>query len=345
MLKSIIRLIIVLGIPCLISLWFYRYLHNYFFEPLDPTATDKVIVELKPGTTFRSFCKELEDQKILRSWRVLDIISQLKGRDTQIKAGEYEFSAKMTAQEILQKLASGDVLKRILLVKEGVSIWNIGSALEEANIVNAQDFEATLTSTTLLEQAGIPAENFEGYLFPETYQFSGKQTPANVIWTMLAEFQKNWDPAWNERLKEINFTQHEIVTLASVIEKESGNHEEQPMISSVFHNRLKAGMKLQSDPTTVYDIPNFKGPILEGHLNRESPYNTYLNYGLPKGPICNPGLSAIKAALYPETSENLFFVANGRGGHVFSKTLREHNLAVQDYRAMISASQSAPTVN
>jgi UPF0755 protein len=161
---------------------------------------------------------------------------------------------------------------------------------------------------------------------------------------MLQEGEKRWKPEVNERAAQLGMTRHELLTLASIIEKESGNQREQPLISSVFHNRLRNGMKLESDPTVAYGIPDLNGQLLRKHLETEHPYNTYINFGLPPGPICNPGETAIQAALYPTPdSQYLFFVADGQGGHVFSTTLAEHNKAVAQYRALMKEAVAAPS--
>ena len=166
---------------------------------------------------------------------------------------------------------------------------------------------------------------------------------------MLEEGDKHWPSEFSDRANEINLSRHEITTLASIIEKESGNAEEQPLISSVFHNRLSNGMRLESDPTVIYGIKDFNGNLTRQDLHTPHPYNTYTNFGLPPGPICNPGETAIRASLYPKESPYLFFVANGKGSHVFSTTLQEHNEAVAKYQLGRGGAEpeptTAPTIN
>jgi UPF0755 protein len=183
-----------------------------------------------------------------------------------------------------------------------------------------------------LKELGIAGTSLEGYLFPDTYQFPRNTSAKKIVVAMNDQLQKRWLPEWDDRLKQLSMTKHQALTLASIIEKESGGVAEQPVISSVFHNRLKKGMKLQADPTVIYGIPNFNGNITKEDLQTPTPYNTYVITGLPPGPIANPGVSAIKAALYPVTTNYLYFVANGQGGHIFSETLDDHNELVNAYQ-------------
>ena len=336
--KTIIRLLIVLGVPLLIGIVSFFYLRSFFLSPADSKSTKEVIVEVKPGSSFRSFCKKLSDEGIVNHWWALDFMSQIKKSDTQIQAGEYLLSPSMTPRQIMAKLSKGDVHKRIVLIREGEDLWQVAEALEAADVVKASSFIKSATDPDLLTRMEFDGASLEGYLFPETYYFSGQQSVINVIWRFVDEFNKNWPEAYDARIEELGFTMNtvnEVLTLASIIEKESGNFKEQPRISAVFHNRLRSGIKLESDPTLVYGLRDFGGTVLNKHKDRETPYNTYRNFGLPPGPICNPGKTAIEAALYPLETEELFFVADGHGGHVFSKTLKEHNVAVRKYRNLI----------
>lgn len=345
MLKLFLRIFVVLGIPALVGIAFFLFLRSYFFTPFIPESDKVYLVELVPGTSFRTFCDQLEAKGIIRSAWMLDFISQVKKSDTKIKAGEYQLTPAMSPQDILTKLSKGEVFKRIVTIKEGMDLWQIAKALEDSQILLGTDFLQAAQDRTLLDRLEVAAPSLEGYLFPETYHFSGKQTALGVLWTMVEQFYKQWKPEYDQRLLELNLSKHEIITLASIIEKESGNQSEQPLVSSVFHNRLRNGMKLESDPTLVYGLQDFNGVVLNKHKETESPYNTYKNFGLPPGPIANPGMTAIKAALYPEDSEFLFFVADGKGGHKFSTNLREHNDAVRDYRNIISQAKEAAAAN
>ncbi len=334
--KLIGRLLLYLTPPIIVALVIYLGMRYTLLEAVAPENNNPVVIEVKPGSRLKDVCEELKLKGLVRFGWSVSIISRLKGEDKKIEAGEYELRASMTPKEILAKLVSGEVVKRVVLLKEGMSIWELGAVAEQAGLVKADEVAAVLTDANLLSKAGISAKSFEGYLFPDTYHFSRPVKAERIVWTMMEEAEKRWRPEWTERALELNLTRHEILTLASIIEKESGNLEEQPLISSVFHNRLKKGMKLESDPTVVYGITDFDGVITKKHLREPHPYNTYVNFGLPPGPICNPGESAIKAALYPDpNSQYEFFVADGRGGHVFSANLKDHQAAVAQYRAFL----------
>ena len=336
------RVFILLLIPAVMAYGSYRAMDYYFFSPVDPNDKKEVLFEIAPGSTFRQICKDLAAQNLVRfSWS-LDIISRFKRVDKQIRAGEYALNKAMRPTEVLQTLVAGKIFERKVMVKEGASIWEIGKLVEDAGLMPKADFNAAIVNPDYLRQAGIPAESgsFEGYLFPETYSFSRPIDAKRIIWTMLKQGEDNWKPEFTMRTDELKMTRHEILTLASIIEKESGeNISEQPMIGAVFHNRLRQGMKLQADPTVIYGIQNFDGNLTRAHLDTPTPYNTYTNFGLPPGPIANPGLTAIKAALYPAESPALYFVSNREGGHVFSETLDQHNQAVRQYQLKPAAAK------
>lgn len=333
--KLFIRLVLILMIPVALGYGTYRLMDKVFFSPADINNNEVVLFQIAPGSSFRQICSDLAKQGLVKySWS-LDIISRLKKVDKQIHAGEYELKRSMRPTEILAVLASGKIFERKITVKEGVSVWEIGKLLEAAGLMSKSDFNAAIVDVKLLHEAGIPEESrsFEGYLFPDTYSFSRPVEPKRVIWTMLKQGIDKWTDEFTSRTEELKMTRHEILTLASIIEKESGSKlDEQPLISAVFHNRLKQGMKLQADPTVIYGIPNFNGNLTRQDLETPTPYNTYTNFGLPPGPISNPGLSAIKAALYPADSPALYFVSNNNGSHIFSATLEEHNRAVAEYQ-------------
>ena len=238
----------------------------------------------------------------------------------------------MTPKDVLGALVGGKILKRKITVKEGMSIWEIGPIVDQAGLLPRAEFDQAVTDPKLLVKAGISASSFEGYLYPDTYMLSKPITAQLIIWQMLEEGEKHWSAEFSDQAEKIKLSRHEILTLASIIEKETGQIEEMPTISSVFHNRLNQGMKLQSDPTVIYGIPNFNGNITKDDLQRASPYNTYMNYGLPPGPIANPSDNAIRAALFPKETTYLFFVGNGHGSHEFATTLSEHNENVRKYQ-------------
>ena len=330
--RRFLRILFLLVVPIIVALSTYNALNRAFMDPVNPEDKTVKLIEIQPDKTFREICHVLAENGVIRYSWVLELLARMKRIDTGISAGEYELSPNMTPLEILGKLVSGKVFKRAVMIREGVSIWAVGQIVEDAGLLKREDFNKAVADSRLLGLAGISAQSFEGYLFPETYHFSKPTTAKNIIFTMLEEGERRWPMEYTKRADELHLTRHEVMTLASVIEKESGNFEEQPIISSVFHNRLAQGMRLQSDPTVIYGIPNFNGNLTKDDLQAPTPYNTYVNFGLPPGPICNPGNSAIRAALFPAETKFLFFVGNGQGSHVFSVTLQEHNEAVRQYQ-------------
>lgn len=327
-----IRILIILTIPACIALGTYLYMHSAFLAPAKPGSKETVTVEISPGETFKQIATALKEKKLIRySWS-LTLLARFKKTDTKINAGEYELSPSMSPKEILAKLSTGDIVKRQITVKEGSTLVDIAQLVEKAGLATADEFLKGAKDPGLLAKAGISSSSFEGYLFPETYQLSRPITVEEILWRMMLEGEKRWKSEFTLRADELRLSRHEILTLASIIEKESGNAEEQPIVSSVFHNRLNQGMKLQSDPTVIYGLPNFNGNITKDDLQNPHSYNTYVQFGLPPGPICNPGETAIRAALFPAESPYLFFVGDGNGKHVFSSTLQEHNDAVNKYQ-------------
>ncbi|WKZ57603.1 MAG: endolytic transglycosylase MltG [Bdellovibrionota bacterium] len=341
--RTITRLFLFIGIPIIVAILAYGFLSRAFLRAVDAKNTSVVLVEIPQGSSFKDITRLIKERDVVRHAWALEILARVRKVDTDISAGEYEFSPSMTPLEILNKLIKGEVLKRRVVIPEGKSIWEYGTLLEQAQLLPQSVFDPALTDRRLLIAAGINADSFEGYLFPNTYEFSKPVTPKQIIWQMLEEGEKRWTPEVSANADALMLSRHEVITLASIIEKETGKFEEQATISSVFHNRLKQGMKLQSDPTVIYGIKNFNGNLTKTDLETDHPYNTYTRWGLPPGPICNPGESAIKAAVEPAQTSYLYFVADGMGGHIFSATLEEHNEAVNRYqRGRGAAPQPAP---
>jgi UPF0755 protein len=216
------------------------------------------------------------------------MVARLKGYDKRLKAGEYALSATMTPIQIMEKLVKGKVKLYKLTVPEGLNIFQIANLVAEAGFAQNSSFIAAATDADLARKNGITAETLEGYLFPETYYFPKKVSIETVISTMVKRFRKVFNSAWKQRANQLGFSIHQIVTLASIIEKETGAPFERPVISSVFHNRLKRKMRLESDPTVIYGLKNFDGNLKRTHLETPTPYNTYKIRGLPAGPIANP---------------------------------------------------------
>jgi UPF0755 protein len=238
----------------------------------------------------------------------------------------------MPPADILSRLLAGRVVLHAVTIPEGYTIGQIADVLAQQQITDRAEFVRLAKDKSFMKSLGVSAESVEGYLYPDTYRFARPTAAKDVIKTMVDQLGQVMTAEWQARAKDLHLTVHQVLTLASVIEKETGAGEERPQISSVFHNRLKKKIPLQSDPTVIYGLPNFDGNLHKKDLSNPSPYNTYRWAGLPPGPIASPGAQSIRAALYPVPSSYLFFVSRNDGTHQFSATLIEHNKAVEKYQ-------------
>ncbi len=248
-----------------------------------------------------------------------------------LQAGEYQFIEAASPWRIFNRIVTGDIYYFDFTVPEGSNIWDIARLLETQGIMTEAEFLAAASDPALIRDLAPDAESLEGFLFPSTYRLSHATTAQELCQMMVEEFKKQW-----KKLAPEGRSAREVVTLASMVEEETGSPEERPLIAGVFTHRLRIGMALACDPTVVYAAllsGAYRGKLYSSDLKREHPYNTYLNPGLPPGPIANPGSAAIRAALYPAKTNYLFFVAKPEGGgHVFSATLAAHQQAVRNYR-------------
>lgn len=287
-------------------------------------------ITFPPGSSIRALAHELKAGGIIRSSWHFVLMTRLRGSAHSLKAGEYRFDDAMSPGMILNKIVAGEVDYRKFTLPEGYSIYQAAELLEQKGYVQKADFLERCRDKALLVRLGIGGESAEGYLYPATYNISRKGGEELLLEQMTGQFNKAFS-AIQERVGTMRMSRHDIVTLASLIEKEAVTDEEKPLISSVFHNRLRIGMPLQSDPTAVYGVRAFSGAVSKADIERPSPYNTYLHKGLPPGPIGNPGSRALEAALAPAVTPYLYFVARKDGTHQFSRTLEDHNRAVTRY--------------
>ena len=317
---------------CAVVILLIIYNALLFILPADFRNEQKQVV-IPRGASFYQVVQILDAAGVLRSPTRFSLMARILRVTARVQAGEYEVSTSLLPQVILEKLVTGDVARYRVVVPEGYSVKQIAVRLAELGIIAEE--EAFLTAAFAADTAarfGIKGKGVEGYLFPDTYLFSKGVPPIEIIQTMVARFQQVYGPAFSRRAAELGMTDKQIVTLASIIEKETGAPAERPLISAVFHNRLKRGMSLCSDPTVIYGIKDFDGNLRKRDLERMTPYNTYIIHGLPPGPIASPGEAAISAALYPAAVDYLYFVSRNDGTHQFSSTLREHNEAVWQYQ-------------
>lgn len=311
---------------------FARHMLLYAKNPVNEDAGRSVKIVVEPGQSFRAITDRLLDKETIKHPLKFRILAAHQKATTKIKAGEYRISGTMSPNQILQQLSEGKVILHRLTVAEGLNLSQVADKAAAADLCAGENFTDTATDPDFVKRMGIAGKTVEGYLFPETYFFARPVSAENIIRTMIGRFNKVFSESWEKRAHELGFSVHEIVTLASIIEKETGVAKERKLISSVFHNRLEKGMRLESDPTVIYGIKNFDGNLTRRDLRTPTPYNTYTNFGLPPGPIANPGRASLEAALYPADTQYIYFVAKPDKTHYFSTNLSEHNLAVKKYQ-------------
>ncbi len=330
--KKTATILIVLALAALVAVgWFYSDFLEYADQPADPGA-ENILFEVGPGEGFSTVAQNLHARGLSKHPDKFKLLARFKGYDKKIRAGEYELSAAMSPRQILQKLVSGKVRLYRLTIPEGYTLQQIAAVAEKSGLCSADEFSTAAANPSLIAALDISAENLEGYLYPDTYFFPKGATATEIVLAMTDHFNTVFKTAWKTRAAELKMSRHAIVTLASIIEKETGAAFERPLISSVFHNRLKRNMRLQTDPTVIYGIPNFNGNLTRKDLATPTAYNTYVIKGLPPGPIANPGAKAIKAALYPAESDYLYFVSKKDSTHQFSTNIKDHNRAVRKYQ-------------
>ena len=288
---------------------------------------ESVHVTIENGDSMTRIVRRLKEAKVIQDGTALLILAKLSGKDREIQAGRYSFEKGTTLYSIFNKLTRGDVTLREVTIPEGLTIRQIAGILNRQIEIDSLEFVRLAIDSRFVKGLGIPASNLEGYLFPDTYRLSWGTTPEKVVRVMVDQFKKTFTDSLTRRAGEIDFSLADVVTLASMIEAEARDGNERDLISAVYHNRLRRGMLLQCDPTVIYALPELDRPLLLKDLEVDSPYNTYKYPGLPPGPICNPGKASILAALYPADVKYLYFVATGKGSHIFSTSLTQHNLA------------------
>ena len=299
--------------------------------PTQEHPPSKVVV-IPNGSTFQHVAALLESEGLIKNRAVFVLFAKSQSADRKIRAGEYELNPGMTPAEILSEMLNGHVLLHPLTIPEGLTIGQIADLAAQDGLTDRAEFLRLAKDREFIASLGIKAETLEGYLYPDTYKFPHPTKAREVLVAMVEQLRQVVRPDLLARMQDLKMTMHEMLTLASVIEKETGSGGERPEISAVFHNRLKKHIPLQSDPTVIYGLPAFDGNLHKKDLSNPSPYNTYRVQGLPPGPIANPGIQAIRATLYPSDSRSLYFVSRNDGTHQFSRTLIEHNQAVEKYQ-------------
>lgn len=285
------------------------------------------------GAPFSAVAERLEADGLVRSARATSLLARARELDQKLQAGEYELSPHLAAEEILETITSGRVKTWSVTFPEGSRAFDIAARLESAALGDAGEFLAVVSDGEFAATLGVRAPGLEGYLYPDTYHLPRGLSPRELARIMVRQFDRVWKAEISEFAKSSKLSREEIVILASIVEKETGDAAERPLIASVFLNRLGKGMRLETDPTVIYGIPNFDGNLRRKHLKDASnPYNTYQIQGLPPGPIANPGADALRAVVQPKLSEYLYFVSRNDGTHHFSLDYRAHVNAVNRYQ-------------
>jgi len=324
----------LLSIAFLLSFFFILSFYLILIRPPAETSSIKVIY-IKKGTNLRKISEILKQEGIIRNANFFIATATLLGKRGEIKAGEYEFQPQMFPWKVLDTLIRGQVKRQLITIPEGYTLSQIAQLLEDLNIVEKQDFLKKASSANFISSLNLPysvGPTLEGTLFPDTYHLFKGMDPEEVIQMMIHQFKKVFSSDLTHRSLPLGISEKEVIILASIIEKEASLSEEKPLISAVFHNRLKKKVPLQSDPTVIYGIKNFNGNLTKDHLMKYTPYNTYLVAGLPPAPICNPGKGSILAALHPAPVPYFYFVSKNDGSHYFSSDIEEHNRAVWKFQ-------------
>ena len=316
----------LLLIPLLCAGWFAWFAAS-------PAGEGQVIriVDLAKGGSLKKFGDELAGQSVIRSGFMFQLLARVNGAASKAKAGTYQLSDAMSPSEILRKLVAGEVYEKKFALPEGYSIFQAAELLESKKLFKGEEFLAACRDRQILKQLGITAKTAEGYLYPGTYNLLKMEEPSDLVKAMAEQADKLYNEKFAQLEKSTKLSRHQILTLASIVEKEAVLPQERPLIASVFLNRLKKKMPLQSDPTATYGLRAFGGKVTGSDVRRDTPYNTYIIAGLPPGPIGNPSDGAIEAVLKPASTGYYYFVARKDGSHQFSVTLDEHNRAVKQY--------------
>jgi UPF0755 protein len=297
-------------------------------EPYRGYSEPEVFVDIPRGAPRDVIARRLIDAGVVRDETTFRVAVIVSGRAGSLKAGEYRFTEPMHALDVIDKLVRGDVYKRLLTFREGLTIREMSQVFEQKGFGKAEDFQKAALNASLVAELDPVATDLEGYLFPETYSLP-RDTPASaVVEQMVAGFKKALSDDVRESAKQHNLSVRQLVTLASLVEKETATPDERPLVAAVYRNRMKANMPMQADPTVIYALQKagkYNGNLSRESLQFDSPYNTYKYAGLPPGPIAAPGKASLQAAAAPAQVDYLYFVSKNDGTHVFASTLEEHN--------------------
>jgi UPF0755 protein len=304
------------------------WIYSQVVEPHRGYSEPEVFVDIAPGSSPTSIGNRLVEAGVVRDRRTFQVALWISGRSRSLRAGEYRFEAPMHALDVIDKIARGDVYRRRLTFREGLTIGEMAQVFEQRGFGVAADFRKAADNRSLIQDLDPEAADLEGYLFPETYALPrGTSAPA-VIAQMVEAFKTALTPEIRTNASTAGLSIRQLVTLASLVEKETGTPDERVLVAAVYSNRLKIGMPMQADPTVIYAMQKagkYAGNLRRDDLQLDSPYNTYRYPGLPPGPIAAPGKASLEAAAKPAEVDYLYFVSKNDGSHVFAATLDEHN--------------------
>ena len=333
--KRILKRILLFAVLLVLALaaWIGYRLYRKVFSPYRGYAKSTV-VRVEGGMPVSAIARELQRRGVIADAAYFIRYYRLFFADRKLKAGEYLFDSPLSMRQVIAKLEQGKAILYKVTIKEGLWIGETAQVFAEAGLFPAAEFIRAAGDASLVRDIDSEASDLEGYLFPDTYLVHKDITAREMAELMVARFRHNFSNSFVWRARDIGFSVRQAVILASLVEKETANRDERFLVSSVFHNRLRKNMLLDCDSTIVYALKkagSYDGDLRWNDLKSESPYNTRRHRGLPPGPIANPGYASLEAALYPESSEYLYFVAKGGNSHYFSRTLAEHNRAVRKF--------------
>jgi UPF0755 protein len=331
----ILRAVKIALIALLLLIFAAAGLFTYRFRHVPAQPEETLIFTVEKGATISSVARSLTGRGVMEKEWPFTLGYKFFHSSETLKAGDFKLDLPLSPRDILDTLLEGREILYPVTIIEGLTRREIAGHLSKTLLIAAEDFLAATDGGNMIKDLDPQAENLEGYLFPETYHFPNQTSAGTVVRELLAQFRSVFSQEWRRRASDLGMSIRQVVTLASLIEKETAVSEEKPIISGVFHNRLRIGMKLDCDPTIIYALKEegrFDGNLRKRDMSWDSPYNTYVRAGLPPGPIANPGRESIRAALYPEDVSYLYFVSKNDGSHQFSSTFREHQNAVSFYQ-------------
>ncbi|MFO7736045.1 MAG: endolytic transglycosylase MltG [bacterium] len=326
----VVFLVVFIATAVYFSVRYYEYRK---FKEKKAVIEDPVTVNVSPGNSWGKISRKLKKKGVVTSAELFRFLIREKKLDNKLQTGEFEFSEPVSPVEVAEIISSGKVKLYSFTIPEGYNKYDAAEVFKQKEWINENHlFLNYCNDRSFLKNLGMTHDgSCEGFLFPSTYKFPRGVNIKTVITKMYRDMKKTLN-SFSEEIKKSDFNEYRLLTMASIIEKETGAEEERARIASVFLNRIDRGMKLQTDPTVIYGmLPEFQGDLKSRHLLKDHEYNTYTRKGFPAGPICFPGKNSIKAVLYPEETDYLYFVSTRKGFHYFSKNLREHNAAVEHY--------------